>query len=150
MPRLLERYTLNEDLMGVGDESSRVSQRQASVDQLRNGVVVLPILLGRPEVSWGKYFAGFGNGAVLFGGLPLSVEVGQLLNCVLLLIVEDTGEPRAIDDQHGIDQAIAYLGANQLLLVLLPDGDDRAHGEVGVDDGAAVQWVVGDDIVART
>lgn len=76
---------------------------------------------------------------------PLVINESYLLHSVDVGVIENDGCTGSVDSHHGVNQRFD-LDAHELLLGVGPDREYAAHGEVDVNDIAAVNGVVAHNI----
>lgn len=76
---------------------------------------------------------------------PRVIDGCQFLHLIDFCVVVDTGGPWTEDGDDCIDLVSEFV-SDESVGSGLPDGEDASDGEVGVDNGAAIERIIGDDI----
>lgn len=136
---------LDEDLIDVDDQASSVPQSEAPLDPFDHCVSVLLVIAGSAQVARAEDVGLLLDDKVVVRDDPRVIDGSEFLHLVGFRVVVDAGGPGSEDGDHCID-LVSELVADEPIGAGLPDGEDASDGEVGVDDGAAVEGIVSDHI----
>lgn len=115
-----------ENLSNVWYHTSCIPESVSLQDPRIDDLSVCSVVGSCPQISRTEDVSFFLNHAMLMRKDPLSIDLGQLLNFVDLWIVENDSCSGAIDGKNCIDLSVEFF-ANQLMLVVRPDGEDASH-----------------------
>lgn len=137
--------SLDEDLIDVDHQSSSVSESHALLDPLDHCIPVLLVIACSPQVARTEDVGLLLDDKMIVGDDPSVIDCCQFLHLVGFCVVVDTGGPWAEDGDDCIDLVSEFV-SDEPVGSGLPDGEDASNGEVGVDNGAAIERIIGDDI----
>jgi hypothetical protein len=134
-------FLLDDDLEHIWNHTSSVSQCVLILNVVVNELLVLWVVEGGPQVSWGEHFA-LSDGGGLLHVQPLSIVLKQEL-VASWSVLKGNAEycPWSIDS-HTRGSLVASGDSGEL--VTWPDSEDSSDGEVGINDRRSIERIEGD------